>query len=363
MTSPLNATLEAHYQLEVTSLTQLMRVVRRDGTILGFTTMNRSLTYDDGNGSLLYDDGAGQVSALQWKNGIEEFDEIEVKALIDGVTITLEDLRDQVWRGAAVTVYELNWEDLTAGRHNVLIDGWVQRVEWKELEATFKIRSLRSAYQVTTRDMGFTVGGICRKVFGGDDCGYPLLPAVWTGSDPVVAVPDDNAKVGDFRRPSTFSGYDARCIQSGTTVSSPEPTWPTTLLNEIADGGARWRMEYSRTVPALTIAVVTTQSDFTVTGTGLVMPDGFFAQGFCRFVTTGNNVGLDAIEIKRFTASSGRVELSLPAKRTLAASDGIELVAGCLHTTTACTAHGNYLQGLFLPFTPTADQAFDIQRA
>ncbi len=365
MPSPLDAPLDDHYHLEVTSLTQLLRVVRRsDDAVFGFTTMNRAVPYDDGNGLLNYDDGAAASSALNWKHGIEAQDQMEIRVLIDGVTVKTEDLRDGLWKGSRATVYEINYCDPTTGRHNVLIDGFIEKVEYGELAATFKIKSLRLAYDNVTDDLGFTVSPLCRKVFGGDDCGYPLLPAVWSDAEAVTAVPSDEASMGDFRRPSVFNGYDARCERSGTTGGS-EPVWPTVLDATIDDPdamGAEWRMVYARTVPGLTIASVASQSDFTVAGTGLVMPDGFFAKGRCRFKTTGNNVGLDPVEIKRFTADTGRVELALPAKRVLAVNDGIEMVGGCLHHTVACTDHGNYLRGLFLPLTPTADQVFETVR-
>jgi len=47
--------------------------------------------------------------------------------------------------------------------------------------------------------------------------------------------------VGDWVRPTTANGYIYECVASSGSTDAAEPTWPTTLGDEVTDDGITWR--------------------------------------------------------------------------------------------------------------------------
>ncbi len=182
----ISAELLAHKRGQVTTLCQLMRVECGNGTLYGFTDLDQDVTYDDGNGPLLYEAAHGFMpSALSAQGGLS-VDNADLAGLVAYVEtgITAQDVRAGKLDYAQVSIYQVNYADLTMGHewmgHGTLGEVTVQdgliKSEFRSLSQTLK-QSVCDLYSLT-----------CRAQYGDDKCGATLdwIDATVTsvGSDP-----------------------------------------------------------------------------------------------------------------------------------------------------------------------------------
>lgn len=119
------AALQAHLDNNVTTTCRLLRIQTADSppVVLGFTTLDRSIEYDDGDGLVTYSSLNGfDPTALRNDTGYS-IDNAEAYALIsDDVEpgITVEDVEGGLFDDATWKAYLVNFENLSDG--HVLLD-------------------------------------------------------------------------------------------------------------------------------------------------------------------------------------------------------------------------------------------------
>lgn len=86
-----------------------------------------------------------------------------------------------------------------------------------------------STNRKTSADPIYLLGDALEHLIRNYDYNHPL----WVASQAVV--------VGERRRPTVDNGFIYICTVAGTTHTSVEPTWPTTLTNTVTDGTATWK--------------------------------------------------------------------------------------------------------------------------
>lgn len=125
------ATLMAHKALPATTLCELMKIgPLPSGAYLAMTSLDRDVTYDDGNGELVYRASTGmQLSTLASTNDLS-VDNAETQTLtpvypVEGITVAMVD--DGAFDGAIATAYQVNYRDLTMG-HEILFEGPIGEV-------------------------------------------------------------------------------------------------------------------------------------------------------------------------------------------------------------------------------------------
>lgn len=162
------------------------------GTILGFTNLDIDVTYADdpadvdSNGDpieVVYEADNGftprmlsQTSAI----GGDSVDNSELDGIISSSGITEAMVRSGLFDAAKVTIYRVNYEDLTPGRHEVVAygragqtiytnDGW--RTEFRSLSQLLK-QPITEPYSLT-----------CNAQFGDARCGkaFVWVPGVVSG--------------------------------------------------------------------------------------------------------------------------------------------------------------------------------------
>jgi uncharacterized phage protein (TIGR02218 family) len=159
-----SAGLKAHLALGQTTLAYLWKVTRRDGTILGFTTHDRDIVYDDGTGSgaITYLAASGFTNTATAGKSDLSVDNMEVIGFLESDSITEADLRAQLYDDATIQIRVVNWADLTQG--DLLIrTGTVGVVKLRNGIFTAEIRGL--TFKLSTV-LGATYGPICRAQFG-----------------------------------------------------------------------------------------------------------------------------------------------------------------------------------------------------
>lgn len=156
--------MQAHLSQGQTTLAYLWKVKRLDGTILGFTTHDQDIVYDDGDGdgAVTYLARTGMTNSATAGKTDLSVENLEVTAFLDSPSITEADIRALKYDNAAITVLIVNWADLTMG-HVMLRAGTLGVVKMKNGMFTAELRGLATKL---TSSIGATHGPICRATFG-----------------------------------------------------------------------------------------------------------------------------------------------------------------------------------------------------
>ncbi len=96
--------------------------------------------------------------------------------------------------------------------------------------------------------------------------------------------------VGDIVVPTTANGYYYECTVAGTSDTA-EPTWPTTIGNTVADGGATWQCKAAR------------PSEYEVSGTGYTAGGAALANKTVTQDNTDNEGVFDADDVTWSTST------------------------------------------------------------
>lgn len=172
--------LLAHLAGETTTLATLWKVKRQDGTLLGFTTHDVDIVYDDGlgDGDVTYMASTGlQPSATETATDLG-VDNLQVAAFLDSDAITEADIRAGFYDYATIQICIVNYADLTMGDLKIR-KGTLGQIKVQNGQFSAEIRGL-SFYFGTV--IGKTFGPPCRADLGDADCTVDLSPLRQTGS-------------------------------------------------------------------------------------------------------------------------------------------------------------------------------------
>lgn len=206
-TIPVN--LQTHLDEPATTTCLLMRVETADGTVLGFAGLDRSVTYDDGQGSVTYSASqSADLSAFDFtaELGVDT-SESHSLFLSSAPPITPQMIRAGFLDFARFDVYQVNYEDLTQG-HAHLHSGQLGRVKTNVsgLDWYAELRSWSALLKQT--DVCQRGSNRCRATFGDARCGIDA-EALWvTGEVESVDVdePDRIFTDSDFAFPEAYPG-------------------------------------------------------------------------------------------------------------------------------------------------------------
>lgn len=171
------STLLTHLALPVTTTCLLVKVEcvgAYAGTTLGFTDLDIDVTYDDGDGSLVYQADNGFAPKRFAASSGLGVDNAEIDGIIDATYVTEAKIRAGMFNSAKVTVYRVNWNDLTSGRHEVMAYGRAGESKYSQLGWTTEFRSLS---QLLKQTISQPYSLTCRAKFGDARCGKTF---VWT---------------------------------------------------------------------------------------------------------------------------------------------------------------------------------------
>jgi uncharacterized phage protein (TIGR02218 family) len=291
-----------------TTLAWLWKVKRSDGTLLGFSSHDVDIAYDDasGDGSITYLAKTGYSSSAIAGKSDTSVDNTEVKGFIDSSAITEQDLRENKYDNALVSMMVINWNDLTMG-HVLVRTGTLGVVKLKNGLWTAEHRGL--AYRLGTV-LGDSYGPICRAQFGSGLNGIDML-STWLCKIDVTL----------YR-------------QTGSLASV------TDQFNVVPTAGLLQVGSATPTAPA---------------------PAGWFDDGILTF-TSGVLNGV-SIEIKSWDGTT--LSLFLPLGQVLpAASDTFTIEPGCNHTIYDCNnKYNNTVNFRGEPFIPGMDAILNYPNA
>lgn len=133
--------LRNHLSLDATSWTRLLKVVCKDGTVLGFTELDADVTFDDGGGTLLYRADQGFTPERIQTTADLGVDNTDLAGWYSDTGITEQRIRAGLFDFARVWVYRVNYMDLSQGRE-IWAAGTLGESRYSETGWTTEFRSL-----------------------------------------------------------------------------------------------------------------------------------------------------------------------------------------------------------------------------
>jgi uncharacterized phage protein (TIGR02218 family) len=248
------AELQDHLDGVSTTTCHLLKITTVEGVVLGFTTLDKAIEYDDGAGSVRYSAMAGtDLSALRSDLGYS-VDNAEGRVLVSEDVqegLSIEEIQSGALDEAQWKLYVVNFEDLTTGRHVLLDAGDIGQVRVKH--GLVWMPELLS-YLVRLRQPVGSVDSItCRAIFGSPansqtGCGIDA-DALWVNGE-VTAVGAETDRVFEADIDPGLTNTPPGRVQwlTGNNASS-RLTWVEALDgNEVTLGEpTRWPIEVGDT--------------------------------------------------------------------------------------------------------------------
>ncbi len=221
------ADLAAHLATGVTTLCRCWSVVRRDGTVFGFTDHDRPLAFD---GLDFRPDSGMSAAAIQSGTGLS-VDNSEAVGVLSDATLTEADILAGRFDGAAVTAWLVNWAEVA--QRVVLFRG--ELGELQRGSGAFQAE-LRGLSEALNQPMGRVYQTPCSAVLGDAACGVDLTAPGYATERAVEVVED-----GKWFRFAVFDGFADRWFEKGRLVvlSGPAQGLSAVVKNDRLSAGAR----------------------------------------------------------------------------------------------------------------------------
>ncbi len=158
----ISSELKNHISSELTSMVTCWVLTRRDGVRLAFTTHDRELDFENLTFRPVNSFLPSSVSSTNSLN----VDNLEVHALLTSEAITGKDIRAGLFDHAVISIFQVNWQDLTQGKLYIR-SGWLGEFTLKDDHFTVEIRGLTQKLQQV---IGNVFSPECRADLGANDC-------------------------------------------------------------------------------------------------------------------------------------------------------------------------------------------------
>lgn len=158
--------LQAHLAQSVTTICNLWRVTRRDGTVFGFTDHMEDIVFE----GVTYEAFTGYTASAVSTQAALNVDNLEIDGMFDSAGITIEDLEGGVWDGAVVRLSQVNYADLSMGDME-LRTGEIGEVQHTGAEFTAELRGLMQYLQ---NNIGRIITPSCDAELGDARCKVDL---------------------------------------------------------------------------------------------------------------------------------------------------------------------------------------------
>lgn len=198
------APIATHLTGTLTTLAYLLKIVRRDGTVLAFTTCDTDLTV---SGTTYKAADSFQMSALESPRGLAP-ENAELLGLLNSGAITDADIASGYYDGAAITISVCNWAAPADGAV-VLRTGTIGEIMHDGSQYTFEIKGLVDALAQT---VGQAYTKTCRHRLGNAACTVNLALATYRKTGTLTSV-SSNSLVSDTARSEAADFFTCGTLQ------------------------------------------------------------------------------------------------------------------------------------------------------
>lgn len=215
MSKSIPVALQSHYDGKARTTCRLLRITPNVGFAgtplpdIGMTTTNRAIAYDDGDGSITYSAIGGFVPSKLVVTGDFQVDNAEADILIPAAAVgpmVEAHINAGRYDFATFSLYRVNYNDLTAGRHEVVMHGTIGQM--RIVNGLAVVAELRPMMQPYRQPGVCKLDSItCRQQLGGPLCGVDLAPLWVTGTVTSVGAEPDRIFTDSAR--AEANGYFA----------------------------------------------------------------------------------------------------------------------------------------------------------
>lgn len=165
--------LQSHLKQFATTWCYLMRVEcvgKYAGVVRGFTSLDMSLTYDDGDGPVLYKSDNGFTPSAFQRAADFSVANGEAVGYVTDNEITESDILAGIFSFARFAIYRVNYNNLAQG-HEVVESGTFGETKFNENRWRVETRSLM---QQARQPFGEVFSLTCRARYGDEKCKKPF---------------------------------------------------------------------------------------------------------------------------------------------------------------------------------------------
>lgn len=167
--------LATHLEGEVTTLATCWKLTRRDGEVMGFTSADRTISFE----SVTYLAASGFVpSPVEASAGLA-VNNLDLEGILDSEAITAEDVLAGKYDFAEVEIFLLNYENTAQGSLSLSV-GWLGEVTLEGGKFVAEVRGL--SQKLSTHAVGGLYAPACRAQLGDSRCKVDLEAFTFTGS-------------------------------------------------------------------------------------------------------------------------------------------------------------------------------------
>lgn len=186
--------LRDHYAGDATTTCFLLRMACKDGTVLGFASLDADLDYDDGDGLVTYRADNGFRPDRMQATADLAVDNTDLHGWVSDVGVTEAQIRSGLFDYAKVRIYRVNYLDLAAG-HEIIATGTAG-------ETAFSAHGWRTEFRSLTQQLKQPISQLysrtCRARYGsqypGTNIGQPEerkpCGAIWVWTEATITAVD-----------------------------------------------------------------------------------------------------------------------------------------------------------------------------
>lgn len=174
MTKAISAGLNAQFQSEVTTVATCWKAVLRNGTVYGFTDNTKDIVFE----GVTYMAATGYTPSNVVGTEDLSVDNLEVLGMLTDTAITESDIEAGLWDYAEITIFEVNYKDLTQGASH-LRRGKLGEIRTGRTVFSAELRGLTQALQQT---IGELTSPTCRAMLGDNRCKVNLTSYTFNGT-------------------------------------------------------------------------------------------------------------------------------------------------------------------------------------
>jgi len=182
-------TLSTHYLQEITTLAQVFKLVLRNGEVMGFTSFDQDIIFED-EPLVTYKAFSGMTPTAISSSSQFNVDNLDVEGFLEDERITEADLKYGKYDYAKVVIGELNWADLPYNwsKVNIKRKGKIGEIK---IEGGKFIAEIRGLTQSLQSNIGSLFQTTCRaNLFDGkcqvDSTAYKSFGSVTSITDNIL---------------------------------------------------------------------------------------------------------------------------------------------------------------------------------